>query len=321
MQGKAGTRAVINLLAQPRNSLTGHMKVGQTMHWTRIGAGVTSADGSYSLSVSRAALLLYGNPDETVNLQAIAVAGHKFSAYGIVVRLNSKVHALTTHSMHLWKAASRAGFPAVARYLAHRSVGTIVPAVCASPKIITTYTQQWGKIGQTSITITITGGETRQFTFSKRQSSSLGEAWAVDGYSESGTVSKSSNETIPFAKYGDNITYTYETQWQYALYSDGGCGNMTQPYQYWGGGQVIQVSPVSAPYCASYAAGSSPQWKTSTAAHFNLGIPVPKLSITLTAQTGWDRSAMITYGKGPSKHNVCGHDGPPGTNPGWVVVK
>ena len=306
-------------MAQPRNSIADHIKLGQSLHWTRIGAGVTNADGSYSMSVSRTDLLPYANPDGTVNLQVMAVTGHKFSVYGIVVKLNSKVHAFTTR-MHLWKAASRGGFPAVARYLAHRSVQTtIAPQVCASPKLVTKYKQEWGKIGQTSITIT--GGETQQFTYAVGQSSALGEAWAVDGYSESGTVSKSTNETIPFQKYGDNITYTYQTQWQYGLYSDGGCGNMTQPYQYWGGGQVIQVNPVAATYCASYAAGSSPQWKKTTADQFKAGIPVSELGITLTAQTGWSTSAMITYGMGPSKHNVCGHDGPPGNSPGWVVVK
>jgi len=76
-----------------------------------------------------------------------------------------------------------------------------------------------GKVGQTSITIT--GEETQQFTYETNQYSALGLAYALDGYSESGTRSMKSTATVPFAKYGDNITYTYESEFRYGLYSTG----------------------------------------------------------------------------------------------------
>ena len=61
-------------------------------------------------------------------------------------------------------------------------------------------------------------------------------------------------------------------------------------------------------------------FKTTKAASFGLGIPIPDLGITLSAQTGWDTSGYITYGMGAHPHNVCGHSGPPGDNPGWLVM-
>lgn len=322
------TRVVINIVALPPNAQTDHMKVGQRMIDTTVAAGVSSADGSYSLRLSRAKLRPYANPGGIVNMQAFAADGHSFSAYGFSVNIDRPVPAVTIRATRLWPAASRQGFPAVRSFLARSAAGSAlarsaagaaVPLIgCSTPQLITIYSQQWAKVGQTSINIT--GGETQQFTYVKGQSSSLGIAYASNDYSESGTESKSTNQTIPFDQYGDNATYNYDSEFRYGLYDTGECGDMTGPYDYWGGGKVVSAKTISATYCASYPGGTSPVFNTTTAASFGLGIPVPALGVTLSAQTGWDSSGFITYGMGPNKHNVCGHSGPPGDNPGWLVM-
>jgi hypothetical protein len=320
LQGSVGTRAVVNIVAQPPDAQTDHMVVGQSMSWTKVASGVSSPDGTFSLTFSPATLTPYANPDGTVSLLALAAVGHGFSAYGFVVNTRSPVSAVATPRMRLRKAASSTGFPAVGSFLAHPKAGTAIPAIgCTTPQLISIYSPQWGKVGQTSITIT--GDETQQFTYKSSQYTALGIAWAQYGWSESGTRSMASTSSVPFAKYGSNITYTYESEFRYGLYATGGCGNMTQVYDYWGGGKVITVNPVSATYCASYPAGSSPSFSTTTAAEFKAGIPVPQVGVTLTAQTGWDSTGYLTYGMGSHAHNVCGNAGPPGDHPGWLVVK
>jgi hypothetical protein len=264
-QGTVGTRAVVSLVAQPPDSQTDQMAVGQTMQWTPIATGVSSANGSYSLTFSKAALLPYENPDGTVNLVALAAVAHKFSAYGIVVKMNSGVSAFTANGMHLWPAPTKAGFPAVASYLAHPQAAAVsVPTFsCTGLQLKQIYNPQWAKVGETSITIT--GGETQQFTYHSGQSSSLGLAIASSGWSESGTRSMSSSSNIPFPTEGVNSTWVYESQFRYGLYQ-GSCGQLTQVYDYYGGGQQLTAGAITLTHCATYGGGEKPSFTTTTAA-------------------------------------------------------
>ncbi len=321
LQGTVGARAVVSLVAQPPDSQTDQMAVGQTMHWTPIATGVSSSGGTYSLTFSKAALIPYENPDGTVNLVALAAVAHKFSAYGIVVKMNSGVRAFTTHGMHLWPAPTKAGFPAVASYLAHPQAAAVTPMPtfsCSGLQLQQIYNPQWAKVGETSITIT--GGETQQFTYQRGQNSSLGIALAESGWSESGTRSMSSSSTVPFAKEGVNSTWVYRSEFRYGLYA-GTCGQLTEVYDYWGGSNTISAGAITLTHCATYEGGTSPVFNTTTAATFNAGITVPNLGITLTAQTGWDTTGYITYYMGPNGHKVCGYSGPPGDNPQWLGIR
>jgi hypothetical protein len=233
---------------------------------------------------------------------ALAAVGHGFSAYGIVVKMNSGVRAFTAGGMHLWPAATKTGFPAVASFLAHSQAAAVtgVPFFgCSGLQLKQIYNPQWAKVGETSITIT--NGETQQFTYVHGQNSSLGLAWASNGYVESGTRCMSSSSTVPYAKKGVNSTWVYRTQFRYGLYTST-CGNETQVYDYYGGSNTISAGAITLTHCATYEGGTSPVFNTTTAAEFTAGVPVPNLGITMTAQTGWDTSGYITtWGRAGTK--------------------
>ena len=148
LQGTVGTRAVVSVVAQPPGSQADHMAVGQTMQWTPIATGVSSSNGAYSLTFSRTALLPYENPDGTVNLGALAAVAHKFSLYRIVVKMNRGARAPTANGMHLWPAPTKAGFPAIASYLA-RPQGAAVTHVptftCTGLQLKQIYNPQCGR--------------------------------------------------------------------------------------------------------------------------------------------------------------------------------
>jgi hypothetical protein len=111
----------------------------------------------------------------------------------------------------------------------------------------------------------------------------------------------SSTGRVPYRTRDASSAWIYKTQFRYGLYATGGCGNFTQVYDYWGGSKTVGTKAVSAGYCASYEGGTSPEFDTTHAATFDLGIPVPPLGITMSggtagippaiSPTAWDRIA------------------------------
>jgi len=301
----AAGSAAVQLVAQPPVSLSSQLRVGQRLNWTPVASTVAASDGTFTAQIDLAALRPFANPGGIVNMDAIAWTRHAITLYGFSVSITQRT-PVSTGDMTL--RASSQSFPSSRQ----------APSVCGPPVLLQVYGPQWAKVGQTSIIIT--GGETQEFTYIRSQRSNLGVGVAVNGWSESGTYNISTTDTIPYGVFGDNATKLYQTKFRYALYGEAKCPEFTQPYDYYGGAQILNVTPVEAQQCVRYAAGTSPIFDTQTAATFSAGIPVPAIPITLTAQTGWSQDGSITYTMGPNSHDICGASGPPGDNPGWLVV-
>ncbi|HXS61473.1 MAG TPA: hypothetical protein VN767_01270 [Streptosporangiaceae bacterium] len=291
-------------------TVTGH-------RWRRIASSVTTTGRNFSLKITTSALPSYANPDGTVNFEAFAVTKHTFSAYGFSANMDGQEQTVNIGTIRLWPAASKDGFPNIAAYLAHPS-GAVPDIHCATPQLIKVYHPQWAKVGFTSIRIA--GNEHQQFTYDHGQSSSLGIAYAQDDWSEDGHKSMSSNSKVPFARKGSRASWDYKTQFKYGLYDTGPCGELTEVYSYFGGSESLKVASVKATHCTRYQAHTSPSFSTSKAGTFGLGIPVPPLGITLSAQTGWDSDGFITYYMGSHGHDLCGENDGPGGNPGKIVM-
>jgi len=310
-------RVVIEVFAAPLTSQTDNLRPGQREHWTRVGWHATSTGHSFSVKIATSALRQLANPDGLVNMQAFAVTRHTFSAYGFSADIGDPGKAISVGVMSLWPAASIHGFPSIGAWLAHPN-GAAPSIGCTTPQLTKIYRPQWAKVGYTSIRIA--GNEHQQFTYDRGQSSSLGIAYSQDGWSEDGHKSMSSNSKVPFVRKGARSSWDYKTQFKYGLYDTGPCGLLTQVYSYFGGSESLKVASFKATHCAVYQAHTSPAFSSSKAGTFGLGIPVPALGITMSAQTGWDSDGFITYFMGSHRHDLCGVNDGPGGNPGNIVM-
>src|SRR5690606_24655421 len=171
-------------------------------------------------------------------------------------------------------------------------------------------------------------------TYKQGQSSSLGVGLSASGaagsFSVGGTSSVSSNASIT---YPDQTNWkAWQTQFQYAKFHFT-CKEITtgylhaseysaRPVSFVGGTKIVQQSSYpTANYCTSYVAGSSLKKDSTLAYKYSGGVlSSGTLGVNLTAQTGYDSGASVTF-KFQSNKKLCGTDAYPTGNAKMLVAK
>ncbi len=253
-----------------------------------------------------------------MNLDLFAVTSASSGMYGFSVRLGGAGGLTMVGSARSAVAASQVSFAANIRLSPHAASAQIrswlanyrpdTPQfVCYPPVLLQTFAPHWAALGETGITAKASAyGVAQQFTYENGQSSSLGIGVSTpSGYSASGTYAISAGGVTPFPSEGGDSGWRYKSAFIYGEY-DNGCKVWVQPYTYAGGSQLDTEAIPSANYCLSYLAHTSPGFNSNTAVTFSLGITIPEVGFTATAQTGWDHSASITYTTGAQNHDICG---------------
>jgi len=319
VNGQAASGARIRLYAEPPRAVMSRMRPGQAIRFRQVGSAVTSVSGRYAIAIrSLGALQAEANPDGIVNLEVTATVGSRSGLFVFPVQL---MHA-ADGTLFAVSSGARRSSPVAAniRLIGLPRFSPAQPTIqCGITHLLPTYRPHWAVVGQTGA---IVGGINQQFTYERGQSSNLGIGvqQASGKFSEQGTFSSSTNHTIPFPKFGGNITKNYKTEFQYGLYAQECAPNFTQVYRYWGGAQIQNIGAIEATYCAFYFKGTAPIWQTTRAATVRAGIDISEIGFSATAQTGWSVSASVQYWMGKAGHYVCGTHGPPGSDPRIVIV-
>lgn len=330
-QGQPLAGVAVRLYAWPVSGVLAQLVPGQPAPWRLVGSGVTGADGRYSIGVgSAAALAADASADGTVNLEAVAVGAGGLGLFSFSRRLaagGTGTAAPPVKADLRVRAATRTGGPAL--------TGS-QPALCTNPQFVKSFGPQWALVGQTYVT---TSGVTQGFTYQYGQSSSLGVGVSPDAapgtFSQGGTMSQSSTLSETFPTYGAHTNVYYFTEFVYGLFKiacvAGRTPNGAQPnyivyYQtqvtgYAGGTKVrFPYTAPSAKNCVQELGGSTTHSNNSSAVTWSDGLVIPVIGASLSAQTGYDASAQLTYHYAAAGW-LCGTGGLPGEHPYQLVAK
>jgi hypothetical protein len=186
------------------------------------------------------------------------------------------------------------------------------------------YAPAWTVVGGTYDT---TNNVTQSFNYTSGQTTTLGVGTSASG--DPGTFSLSGAATVS-ATYGEAFPPStgprntlYETAFTTAEYGytcgDGYVSEQVRPGAYAGGARIAGTSAPSAPYCLYQIKGSTFTKDATASVTYSGAATISAIAFSLTAQTGWDDSASITYTFGGG-HYLCGTNGYPGGDPREIVA-
>jgi hypothetical protein len=198
------------------------------------------------------------------------------------------------------------------------------PAYCAPSSVIKTFGPRKTNVAQSYAT---TSGKTLTFTYGSGQSSSLGVSSSNStdpgSWSESGTVSISTDATQGFPKFRHRAFIHWQTYFSYEEYKQA-CAGITywwvQAYQWDSGAHIKHVKGApAAPHCVRDAAGATFSKATTKASTFSVGATIPVVNVSVSAQTGYSTTAAVGF-TFRTAGRLCGVKNTPPNNPGVIVA-
>jgi hypothetical protein len=332
--GRPMDDARVVLYAWPANSVLARLRPGQRVPTTVVGAATTDPSGRYVISAAQAGLRPDAAPDGTVNLELVALAPGRFASYSFSRTLGQVARgaislpaasALVAAKVRPAAVASFARTTAGEAPTAASSSGAAKPAAVVCGWVaIKNYAPVWTVVGATFDT---TDDVTQHFTYNYGEQSSLGVGLSGSGtggsFSQSGTVTVSSTATEDFPPSTGAIDTRYETQFVNTEYGyTCGAGYMTwetRATSFAGGAQGVSTGYPTANYCVYQEKGSTFTEDTSAAYTFGAGFYLSAIALNLTAQTGYNSGASISYYFGIA-HYLCGTADYPGGTPRELVA-
>jgi hypothetical protein len=260
-------------------------------------------------------------PDGTVNLTVVARSRQGVRTWSFARRLTSTAHGRTLDRATTDGTAKIAAPPVTTLRLAgHDATPTPVPCGWIYLKRLGTH---WVSVGVTYSKVT---GVTQHFVYRVDQSSSLGVADSPSGragsFSQAGTDSMSSSTTESYRPRHGVQGRRYRSKFVEREYGYS-CSHGIITYQTrttgYAGGAISDSWPApAAHHCVPQEAGSHFVKDTTAAYTWSAGFSIPALGTSLSAQTGYDHSAEITY-YFRVKRSLCGTNADPG-GPAKLIV-
>ena len=316
----AGAQVV--LYAWPANKVLSELRPGQRIPARVVGSSITTASGSYAIRItSPSALSSAMAPDGIVNLEVDAMSGNTFGSYNFPRRVVETSHGAVLTEISGRTAQATAAETADIRALPVRAQA---PGACGWVKL-RTFKPSWTIVGGT---YSITKYSTESFRYSVHQSSSLGAGLSASGkpgsFSQNGTTGVSASSSESYRPRGGNVSVLYETQFinaEWAL----SCGHgfisyQTKPVEFAGGARSVSTRAPKAKYCVYQEAGSTFTKDSTSAYSFSAGFSIPVLNLTLSAQTGYDSGASVSYHFTRAGH-LCGTNAYPGQTPKRLLAR
>jgi len=260
-------------------------------------------------------------PDGIVNLEVDAMSGNTFGSYNFPRRVVETSHGAVLTEITGRTAQATAAETADIRALPVRAQA---PGACGWVKL-RTFKPSWTIVGGT---YSITKYSTESFRYSVHQSSSLGAGLSASGkpgsFSQNGTTGVSASSSESYRPRGGNVSVLYETQFinaEWAL----SCGHgfisyQTKPVEFAGGARSVSTRAPKAKYCVYQEAGSTFTKDSTSAYSFSAGFSIPVLNLTLSAQTGYDSGASVSYHFTRAGH-LCGTNAYPGQTPKRLLAR
>jgi hypothetical protein len=290
----------------------------------QIAGTVTPGSGAVTQTPAQAAALqAAAAPGGTVNLEAVTLAAGEFASWSFTASAAQVAGgALAMPALDATAAPVQASD--VAAFAQSAQAGDSPGAVECGWVYRTSYAPAWTVVGGTYDT---TNNVTQSFSYTSGQTTTLGVGTSASG--DPGTFSLSGAATVS-ATYGEAFPPStgprntlYETAFSTAEYGytcgDGYLSEQVRPGAYAGGARIAGTSAPSAPYCLYQIKGSTFTKDATASVTYSGAATVSAIAFSLTAQTGWDNSASITYTFGGG-HYLCGTDGYPGGDPREIVA-
>lgn len=320
----SGVRVI--LYAWPDSKVLSKLRPGDRVPVKRAGSAVTTASGRYAIRVTAPnALRAVAAPNGAVNLEVIAATSAGAGSFSFPRRIIRTGKGMALGSALSGKTPRAASAERADLHLLRlsRPEATALrsPRACGWA-FLKSYGPEWTVVGATYSIVT---GVTQHFTYSNGQSSSLGVGQSSSGksgsFSESGTDSESSNTTEDYPTFSNKIAIEYKTQFVYGEYGYS-CGSgfisyMAKPTSYAGGAEYSKTGSRVAEWCVWQNAGTTFTKSTTSAYTFSAGLSISAIGLTLTAQTGYDTGATISY-HFTVRHLLCGRNDFPGGSPGLI---
>lgn len=295
MSGQRGT-----LYAWPDDTIVANLAVGDTVPWTEVGEGITTAAGGYSISAATV-------PPAGTNMTLVAPgAAWNYTSDGS--------GTAQTVSLQMDPAT------------AVDDANPTSPAVCNNPTVVRNYGQQWTTVASTWSIVT---GVVMDTVYHSGQTSHLGVDFSATGvlgsWSASGSHDVSSNidETCPATS--DKSDTHYQTQFvdkEFRQICHDTTNYYAKPTSYAGGARETSAGAApTATHCVFQMAGSSGRVSSSSAYTYSGGVGIGGLlgNAGVSAQTGCSTGAELTFTFN-SGHDWCGTAGLPGQTPKRLVA-
>jgi hypothetical protein len=332
--GRPMANARVVLYAWPANSVLARLRPGQRVPATVVSTATTDSSGRYAISAVQAGLRPDAAPDGTVNLDVVALAQGRVASYSFsrtlaqVARGAVSLPATSALADAKVRPADVAGF---ARTVADEAATAASSSGAAKPAAvpcgwvdIKTYAPAWTVVGATFDT---TDDVTQHFTYNYGEESLLGSGFSSSGtagsFTESGSSTVSSTATEDFPSSTGAIDTRYESEFRSTEYgyscSSGFISYETRATSFAGGAQSVSTGYPTANYCVYQEKGSTFTENTSAAYTFGAGFYLPAILLNLTAQTGYNSGASISYHFGIA-HYLCGTADYPGGTPRELVA-
>lgn len=344
LDGSGSPVAGVTVLARAwpdPNSLKA-MDVGDSFPLRTVSSSSTDTSGNYALALSPEELTSLLQGASTLNMEFVAVVGENPpSRFATLTKDGTLTSGETgvpnksfTTTVRRSNATRESGIPldfmATATNLDEAS-----PAAMAPPKGWNcTLTSNLGPrdviVGQTYSTVS--GGHTRQFTYTAGASTTISVAVSSSGtygsFSKSGTVAATSTVSIGFPTHSDIAGRSMKTQFTFGKFRYYEVTTSTPRYYYIvyptgfaGGASIGNISTPTATYCVAYVAGSTFEKKTTTVITWSNGASLNSvIGIDLSTRTGYSSEAKLHYTFSSAKR-LCGQTGYPGNQPYTIVVK
>jgi hypothetical protein len=294
--GYTAVGAVVDLYAWPSDQVLQSLRRGQVVPWRLIATATVSSAGAFSLRISRATLSSAAVSGSYANLEAESGT----ASWSFTLNVN---HPVLVHSISLKGAAPSDLKGAARRTCIYRYIRQIRPS--------------WAIVGQSYVVRAAT--HVRQsFTYTNGQSSTLGVGLSPTGsfgsFTVGGTKSTSSSFTQSFPSFGRGFI-GYRTRFRVAKY-----GKLCQRHNgyvqikvasngYAGGDSIVHPSePGGTNRCEPEMNGSQVQTANEEAVTWSAGFSISQVGFNAQAQTGYDRTAQLTFTFGANRL-ICGSGG------------
>lgn len=174
-----------------------------------------------------------------------------------------------------------------------------------------------------------------RFIYKTGATSSLGVVVSASGkkgsWSKGGTTSRSSTAGIDYGpRYGGTAYYTYFNYGQYAQWCRPVGSSQNRVYNHvvratsYAGGSHVAAAPVpAATRCTPFANNTTITTDTTSSNTWEQAVNfLGPLGVTLTAKTGWTKSASMSYlNKSGKTKQICGTKGNWGAAPERAVTR
>jgi hypothetical protein len=315
--------AKVTLYAWPRQSVVAALKAGAVVPMRAIGSGTSTSSGRYAISVSNWKAVRASADGNVVNLEVIAVQGRRGASFTFP--------RLLTGAAGSWTLAvdSKAPTPDRAPQQAALSLrsGPSGPGSrpnfppCGQLDKVKYLGKRWTIVGETASRVP---GVKMDFTYGHGQNSSLGVGFSVSGakgtWTADGTKSVSENGSQGFPTATGAITTLDKTEFKYWNFLEVCVGDKALPTGWAAGSSHGHGGAPNAAHCVSELAGSHFTKDTTTSWTFSSGVSLADIiGINLSAQTGYDATASVTY-HFPQHRFLCGKNDDPGGAPGLLVA-